>query len=263
MRIHPTAIVEDGAELGDVAVGPYCHIGPNAKLHDGVTLHNHVVITGDTEIGSNSTVHSFAVLGGPPQHLQYKDEKTLLRIGENNIIREHVTINRGTEAGGGTTHIGPDGFFMAGVHVAHDCKVGKSAIFANNATLGGHVCVGDYAFLGGLCAIHQFARVGDYAFVGGCAAVAADIIPFGSAIGNHARLAGLNIVGLKRREFSREAIRNLRAAYRLLFGNHETFEERLEQVRNDYSHCDEVRRVIEFIDAAESRALMTPARTQK
>lgn len=263
MKIHPTAIIEEGAELGDVVVGPYCQIGAGAKLHNGVTLHSHVVISGDTEIGANTTVHAFAVLGGPPQHLQYKNEKTLLKIGENNIIREHVTMNRGTKAGGGVTEVGDGGFFMAGAHIAHDCKVGDSVIFANNATLGGHVCVGDYAFLGGLSAIHQFSRVGEYAFVGGCAAVASDIIPFGSAFGNHARLAGLNIVGLKRREFSRETIRNLRAAYRVLFGNHDTFGDRLEHVRRDYSHCDEVRRVIEFIDAADSRPLMTPARTQK
>lgn len=263
MKIHPTAIVEDGAELGDVVVGPFCHVGAAATLHDGVTLHSHVVISGDTEIGSNTTVHSFAVLGGPPQHLQYKDEKTLLKIGENNIIREHVTMNRGTEAGGGVTLVGRGGFFMTGAHVAHDCKVGKNVIFANNATLGGHVVIGDYAFLGGLCAIHQFSRIGDYAFVGGCAAVASDIIPFASAVGNHAHLAGLNIIGLKRRDFSRAAIRDLRAAYRLLFAGEATFDERLENVRRQYAHSDEVNRVLAFIDAGNSRALMTPARKQR
>lgn len=260
MKVHPTAVIEDGVALGDVVIGPFCHVGAGAKLHDGVVLHSHVIISGDTEIGANTTVYSFAVLGGPPQHLQYKNEKTFLKIGENNIIREHVTMNRGTEAGGGVTHVGAGGFFMTGAHVAHDCKIGKNVIFANNATLGGHVAIGDYAFLGGLCAIHQFSRVGDYGFVGGCAAVASDIIPFGSAVGNHAYLAGLNIIGLKRREFSRESIRNLRAVYRLLFKGEGTFDERLENARRQYAHSNEVNRVLAFIDAGNSRALMTPAR---
>lgn len=263
MNIHPKAIIEDGASLGNVHVGPYCHVGAGAKLRDGVTLHSHVVIDGDTEIGENTVVHPFAVLGGAPQHLQYKEEKTRLIIGADNVIREHVTMNRGTDAGGGVTRVGSKGFFMTGAHIAHDCSVGDNAIFANNATLGGHVSIGTHTFLGGLCAIHQFSRVGDYAFIGGCAAVTADIIPFGSAVGNHAHLVGLNVVGLKRRSFSRKAIHDLRAAYKMLFSNDSTFNERIERVREIYSNSPEVARILDFIDAAGSRRLMTPARTLK
>ncbi len=263
MKIHPTAIVEDGAALGDVEIGPYCQIGPSASLEDGVVLKSHVVIEGRTQIGAGTVVHPFSVLGGAPQHLQYKDEPTELVIGANNIIREHVTMNRGTASGGGVTHIGEGGFFMTGAHVAHDCTVGERVIFANNATLGGHVCVGSYAFLGGLCAIHQFSRIGEYAFVGGCAAVTSDIIPFGSAVGNHAKLVGLNLVGLKRRNFSREAIGNLRSAYKLLFSDQGVFRERIEVVRQEHGCCPYVVRVLEFVETSGSRALMTPERSGK
>ncbi len=263
MKIHASAVIEDGAEIGDVIVGPYCHVGAGVKLCDGVRLNSHVVVIGDTEIGGSSLVHSFAVLGGAPQHLQYREEQTRLVIGANNTIREHVTINRGTQAGGGITRVGNDGFFMTGSHIAHDCSVGDGVVFANNATLGGHVSVGDHAFLGGLCAVHQHSRVGEYAFVGGCAAVTADIIPFASAVGNHARLVGLNVVGLKRREFSREAIKNLRSAYQMLFKNEQTFSERLEQVRSAHGNLAEVKRVLDFIDSGRIRALMTPARENR
>ncbi len=263
MSIHPTAVIEDGAETGNADIGAYCHVSAGAKLHDGVKLHSHVVVDGDTEVGANTIVHPFAVLGGPPQHLQYKNEKTRLVIGANNVIREHVTMNRGTQSGGGVTSVGSNGFFMTGAHIAHDCSVGDNAIFANNATLGGHVSIGSFAFLGGLCAVHQFSRIGDYAFIGGCAAVTADIIPFGSAVGNHAHLVGLNVVGLKRRNFSREAIHNLRAAYKTLFSNEVTFNERVECVRESFVNSPEVLRVLEFIDAAGSRPLMTPARNLK
>lgn len=261
MSVHPSAIVERGAEIGDnVVIGPFCHIGAGARLHDGVVLESHVVVKGATEIGARTHAHPFAVLGGPPQHLGYKGEETRLVIGSGNTIREHVTMNPGTPAGGGVTRIGDNGFFMVGSHVGHDCQVGDHVIFANNATLGGHVVVGDHVFLGGLCAIHQNGRIGDFAFVGGCAAVTSDIIPYASVMGNHARLVGLNIVGMKRRGLPREAIRQLRGAYRMLFYGAETFKERLERVREEYVRSDEVRRIISFIDEDASRSLMTPAR---
>ena len=261
MTIHPTAIIEQGADIAaDAVVGPLCHVGANVVIGPGVILKNHVVVDGVTSIGARCIVHAFAVLGGPPQHLQYKDEPTRLEIGEDVIIREHVTMNPGTVDGGGVTRVGDRGFFMTGAHIGHDCKVGDDVIFANNATLGGHVKVGEKAFLGGLCAIHQNCRIGAYAFIGGCAAVAGDVIPYGSAFGNHARLGGLNVIGMKRRGAKRETIHKIRAAYRLLFEGEGAFADRVQQVRKDYAGCAEVEAIIAFIDEGASRSLMTPAR---
>lgn len=261
MSIHPSAIIEDGAELGaDVEIGPMCHVGARARLHDGVALKSHVVVTGLTEIGPRTRVYPFAVLGGPPQHLGYKGEDTKLVIGADAIIREYVTMNPGTEKGGGVTRIGERGFFMIGAHVAHDCQIGDDVIFANNATLGGHVQIGDRVFLGGLCAIHQFSRVGAFAFVSGCAALAGDVIPYGYVTGNRAYLEGLNIIGMKRSGMGRETIHALRDAYRLLFGETETFKERLARVREKYGDCKEVMRIVDFVDGDGGRALVMPAR---
>lgn len=261
MQIHPTAVVEDGAELGEgVSIGAYCVVGAKAKLGPGVTLHPHVMVAGRTEIGANTVIHSFASLGGPPQHLGYRGEDTRLVIGAQNVIREYVTMNLGTVAGRGETRIGDNGYFMTSSHVAHDCVVGDHVIMANCATLGGHVVVDDYVFLGGLCAIHQFGRIGAFAFIGGCAAVTMDVIPYASATGNHAMLAGLNVIGLKRRGLSRETIRDLRAAYRLLFAEERTFQERLEEVEARYGERAEVRRIIDFIRADAHRSIMPPAR---
>lgn len=261
MSIHPTACVEDGAELGEgVDIGPMCHVGALARLQDGVTLKSHVVVMGATEIGPRTTVYPFTVLGGPPQHLGFKGGNTQLMIGADVIIREHVTMNSGTHDGGGVTRVGDRGYFMVGAHIAHDCQVGEEVIFANNATLGGHVRVEEGAFLGGLCAIHQNSRIGAFAFIGGCAAVAGDVIPYASAFGNHASLEGLNIIGMKRRGMKREAIHALRGAYRLLFANDDTFKERVERVREQYGEVEEVRRILDFIDAAGKRPMLTPAR---
>lgn len=260
MQIHPTAIVEDGAELGDdVVIGPYCRVGSRAKLGHGVILKSHAVIEGDTTIGRGTIVHAFSVLGGPPQHLNCKGDNTQLVIGSDVIIREHVTMNTGTAQGAGVTRVGDRGYFMTGAHIGHDCQVGDDVIFANNATLGGHVRVGDNAFLGGLCAIHQNCRVGAYAFIGGCAAVPTDVIPYGSAFGNHARLGGLNIIGMKRRNTPRETIHKVRAAYRLLFEGEGAFKDRLEEARSNYSGYAEVEAIIAFIDDGKTRSLMTPA----
>lgn len=261
MSIHSTAIIEAGAELGaDVEIGPFCHIGPGVKLHDGVVLKSHVVLGGATEVGERTIIHPFAVIGGPPQHLGYKGEDTKLIIGADNIIREHVTMNHGTIAGRGVTRIGSGGFFMIGAHIAHDCTVGEDAIFANNAAIAGHVEVGDGVFLGALCGVHQQCRIGSYAFIGGCAAVTSDIIPYASATGNHARLAGLNFIGLKRRGLPRAVISDLRNAYKMLFANEDTFKERFERVRDRYADCPEVMRIVEFIGSDAPRSLMTPRR---
>jgi UDP-N-acetylglucosamine acyltransferase len=257
--VHPTAIVEKGAEIAAGArVGPYCIVGPNVRVGADCVLHAHVVVAGTTTIGARTIIHSFASLGGPPQHLGYRGENTRLVIGEDVIVREYVTMNIGTAAGRGETRIGDRGFFMTGSHVGHDCIVGDGVILANNATLGGHVVVGDNAFLGGLCAIHQHCRVGAYAFVGGCAAVTCDIIPFGSAIGNHAALAGLNIVGMKRRDVPRERIHALRAAYKTLFSGEASFADRLMETERRYAGAPEVDLVLSFLKAASKRPLMTP-----
>lgn len=258
-KVHPTAIVHDGARLGaDVEIGPYSIVGPHVTLGDGVRLQSHVVIEGETEIGEGCAVHPFANLGGPPQHSAHKGELTRLVIGARNVIREHVTMHTGTVGGRGVTVVGSDGLFMAGSHVAHDCIVGNNVIMANCATLGGHVHMADYVFMGGLAAAHQFSRIGRYSFVGGLAAVTKDVIPFGSVWGNHAHLEGLNLVGLRRRGFSRETVNQLRAAYRLLFADEGTFQERLADAAETYAASPEVMEIISFIQAEANRPLCLP-----
>jgi UDP-N-acetylglucosamine acyltransferase len=257
--VHPTAIVAPGAEFADgVVVGPYCIVGPKVKLHENVRLLSHVVIDGVTELGADTVVHAFASLGGAPQHVAYKGEETQLIVGARNLIREHVTMHTGTMMDHGVTRVGSDGLFMTASHVAHDCVVGDHVIFANNATLGGHVKIGDYVFMGGLSAVHQHTRVGRYAFAGGGAVITKDVIPYGSVWGNHAHLEGLNLVGLKRRGFSREAINDLRATYRLLFADEGTFSERLEDVADAYAGSPEVREIVDFIRADANRPLCMP-----
>jgi UDP-N-acetylglucosamine acyltransferase len=258
--IHPTAQVAPGAVLGDGAeIGPYCVLGAQAVLKDRVRLVSHVVIEGVTEIGEDTVVHPFAVLGGAPQHLAHRGEPTRLVVGARNQIREHVTMHTGTVLGGGVTRVGSDGLFMVASHVAHDCVVGDHVVFANNATLGGHVQLGDFVFMGGLSAVHQHSRVGRYAFVGGLAAVTRDVIPFGSVRGNPAGLEGLNLVGLKRRGFSRETINEMRSAYRLLFAPEGAFQERLEDVARVFSASPQVGEIIDFIRADASRPLCLPS----
>ena len=257
--IHPTAIVHSGAQLGDdVQIGPYCMVGPRATLGDGVRLLSHVIVEGVTEIGAGTVVHAFASLGGAPQHLAHRGEETRLVIGPRNTIREQVTMHTGTVFGGGVTRVGADSLFMVGSHVAHDCIVGDEVVFANNATLGGHVTIGDFVFMGGLSAVHQFARIGHHAFVGGLAAVTKDVIPFGSVWGVYAHLEGLNLVGLKRRNFSRDQIKDLRSAYRLLFAQEGAFQERFEDMARVFSGSPEVAEIVDFIRADANRPLCQP-----
>lgn len=259
MSIHPTAIVEDGAQLhASVKVGPYAHVGGNVSLDEGVELHAHSMVMGHTSIGANTTVYPFAVLGAPPQHNGYAGEPTTLKIGANNQIREHVTMHPGTVQGRSATTVGDNCLFMVGAHVAHDCIVDDHVIMANNATLGGHIHIGSYVFLGGLCAIHQFCRVGPYAFLGGGGILTTDIIPYGSAFGNHARLEGLNIVGMKRRGMARETIHSIRAAYRLLFASEGTLKERLDDAAGLFSGVEEVMTIIDFMRAGADRPLCLP-----
>ncbi|MBM3566549.1 MAG: acyl-ACP--UDP-N-acetylglucosamine O-acyltransferase [Alphaproteobacteria bacterium] len=258
--IHPTAVVDPKARIGKgVAVGPYCCVGPDVELQDGVRLISHAVVAGLTVIGENSTVYPFASIGHAPQDLKYKGEKSRLVIGRRAVIREHVTVNPGTEGGGMLTRIGDDCLFMVGAHVAHDCKIGNHVILVNNATMAGHVEVDDWAILGGLSAVHQFVRIGKHAMIGGMSGVEHDVIPYGSVTGNRAKLAGLNIVGLKRRSFSREVIHALRNAYRLLFAQEGTFAERLADVSQMFSDNEPVMDIVKFIQVDSSRAICQPA----
>ncbi len=258
-RIHPTAIVASGAVLADdVEIGPYCIIGESVTLGAGTRLLSHVVIEGITKIGQGCTIHPFASLGGGPQHTAYKGEATRLVVGDRNTIREYVTMHTGTPTGRAVTTVGSDCFFMAQSHVAHDCIVGDNVILNHAATLGGHVSVDEYAIIGGLAAVHQYGRIGRHVIVGGLAAVTKDVIPFGSVWGNHAHLEGLNLVGLKRRGFSREMINDLRSAYRLLFADEGTFQERVEDVARVFAASPEVSEIVEFIQADSARPLCLP-----
>lgn len=257
--VHPTAIVADGATLGDgVVVGPYCMVSADAVLGARVHLKSHVVIEGKTTIGDDTVVYPFAVLGCPPQDLKFKGEDVTLVIGARNVIREHVTMHPGTGVGRKVTTVGDDGFFMVGSHVAHDCILGNRIVFANNVAIGGYTVIGDCVIVGGMAAVHQHSRIGQHAFVGGGAIVTQDVIPFGSVIGNQAKLGGLNLVGLKRRGFSREVIDDIRASYRMLFADEGTFQERLEDVERNLGHSDAVRDIIAFIRADASRSLCMP-----
>jgi UDP-N-acetylglucosamine acyltransferase len=259
VRVHPTAIVEAGAQLDEgVEVGPFCTVGPQVRVGPRVRLVSHVVLEGATEIGADCVVGPFAMLGGQPQHLAHRGESTRLVIGERNQIREHATMHTGTVGGGGVTRVGSDGLFMVGTHVAHDCVVGDRVAMANNAALGGHVQVGDNVFIGGLAGVHQHTRIGRQAFVGASAMVTKDVIPFGSVWGNHAHLEGLNLVGLKRRGFPRETINDLRSAFRLLFGPEGTFQERLEDAARVFAGSPAVQEIVSFIRADASRPLCLP-----
>lgn len=256
--IHPQAIVDSSAELGDgVQIGPFCVIGPNVQLENDVRLLSHVTISGDTIVGARTVIHPFAALGEPPQDLKYRGENTRLRVGSDNVIREHVTLHLGTVQGRGETVIGNKNFFMTGSHVGHDCIVGNGIVFANNAILGGRVVVEDFVILGGHSAVHQLGRIGPYAFIGGGAAVTGDVIPFGM-VDNHGYLHGLNLIGLKRRGFERETINDLRAAYRHLFHGAGHFNDRVEQTAERYAGKPEVMRVIDFISVSQQRPLCIP-----
>jgi UDP-N-acetylglucosamine acyltransferase len=257
--VHPTAIVEKGAELAETAsIGPYCIVASGVSLGENVRLHGHVVVGGQTRIGGGSQIFPFASVGMPPQDMKYRGEPSRLEIGRNCTIREHVTINPGTEGGGMLTRIGDDCLLLVGCHVAHDCRVGNHVILVNHATLGGHCRIDDYAILGGLSALHQYVRVGESGFVGGMSGVENDIIPFGSALGNRAALGGLNIVGLTRRGFSRDAIHRLRRAYRTLFGPEGTLKERLADVEEEFAGDENVAKIVAFIREGGDRAICTP-----
>ena len=257
--IHQTAIIEQGAQVGEgVTIGPYCTVGSEVELGDGTTLEGHAVVAGRTKLGANTHVYPFASVGHRPQDLKYAGEPSELVVGSGTIIREHATLNPGTAGGNMLTQVGDDCMIMVGSHVAHDCQVGSSVILVNNATLGGHVVIGDHVIVGGMSAIHQFVRIGAHAMVGGMTGVENDVIPYGSVMGNRAYLSGLNIVGMKRRGFSRDDIHQLRNAYRLLFAVEGTMQERLADVSELFSDSDVVKEIVNFINADSTRAICQP-----
>jgi UDP-N-acetylglucosamine acyltransferase len=256
------AAVDPSAKIGDgVTIGPFCVVGPDVVLGDGVNLISHVAVAGRTSVGARTRVFPFASLGHEPQDLKYKGEPSTLTIGAECTIREGVTMNPGTEGGSMATTVGDRCTFLANAHVAHDCKIGKGVIFSNNVLLAGHCTIGDYVIMGGGSGVHQFVRVGDHAFIGAMTGVGNDVIPYGMAItpDRAARLSGLNIIGLKRRGFSRDDIHELRRAYRLLFANEGTLKERVEDVAAEFESHPLIHEILDFIRDGGDRAICVPA----
>lgn len=257
--IHPTAIVESGAKLGDgVKIGPYCVIGPNVELGDHVEIISHVAVAGRTSVGARSKIYPFASIGHPPQDLKYKGEPNTLTIGTDCMIREGVTMNPGTVHGGLKTTVGNNCAFLANSHVGHDCQVGNNVVLSNNVMLGGHVTIGDFVIFGGGAAVIQFTRIGRGSFLGGMSGLENDLIPYGMALGSRARLAGLNIIGLQRRGFSRSDIHDMRRAYRALFAEEGTLSERIEDVAQEFSGHPIVIEIVDFIRTGGKRSICTP-----
>ena len=256
-KIHPSAIISAKAELGkNVSIGPYCVIEDGVVLDDDVVLHAQTHIMGKTFLGKRCEVYPFAVLGAPPQDISYCNEDTSLRIGSDTIIREHVTMHRGTVRGRSETIVGSHGYFMAGSHVAHDCIIADHVTFTHNALAGGHVVIGDHCILGAQSAVHQFSHIGHFAFVGSSTIVTRDIIPFGLVHQHRASLAGLNIIGLKRNNFSRKKIHTMRSAFSMLFLAPGLFDAKVESVTKEFKDCEEVMQIIDFIrDKNRTRAL--------
>jgi UDP-N-acetylglucosamine acyltransferase len=261
MSIHPTALVEDGAVLGaGVEIGPFCHVGPRVRLEEGVRLLSHVSVTGVTSIGARTVVHPQAVLGGEGQIRGNDFTEGRLVIGPDCVLREMVSMNAGSRKGGGITTVGARGYFMANSHVGHDCHVGDDVTFANSVALGGHVTIGDRVIFGGLAAVQQFCRVGQGAMVGGLTGVNRDVIPYAMAFGDHAELAGLNLIGLKRRGLSREAINAMRGTFRLVFyGRDGSLADRARAARARWPEVTQVGEMVDFI-LADARQELCLAR---
>jgi len=248
MSVHPTAIVAPGARLHpSVEVGPYSVIGPQVEIGAGTTIGPHAVIDGRTRLGERNRVFQFASVGAPPQDLKYAGEDSALEIGDENLIREFTTLHKGTTGGGGVTRIGNRNLFMAYAHVAHDCQVGSGCVFANSATLGGHVEIGDHVILGGLAAVHQFTRIGRHAFIAGGSMVVMDVPPFCTAQGDRAELAGVNSIGLARHGYSEDQIARVKDAYRILFRSKLPLEEAIERLRTELGDQSEIQVLLAFV----------------
>jgi len=256
--IHKTAIIDSNAKISEnVIIGPYSVIGPNVEIGVGTVVESHVNISGNTIIGSNNKIYPFASIGNDPQDLKFKGEKTSLEIGDNNKIREYVTINPGTEGGGGKTKVGNNCLFMVSSHIAHDCIVGDNVILANNVPLGGHAHVDDNAIIGGNSAVQQFTRVGKFAMIGGMCGVVRDVIPYGIVHGNRSILQGLNLIGLRRKKIPNKEIISLNEAYKIIFKN-ENLTENLRNLSNDLRKNELVSEVVNFIEKDKKRPICTP-----
>ncbi len=252
MTIHPTAIVDSSVKLGaNVTIGPYTVISGDVKIGEGTTIGSHSTIDSYSDIGPHCEIYPHVSIGAPPQAIKYKGEKTITKIGRKTIIREFVTIHRGTAFGVGITEIGEENFLMAYSHIAHDCRTGKRVIMANNATLAGHITIGDCVTIGGLTAIHQFVRIGDYAYVGGKSALVKDILPFVIAAGDRAKLHGINKVGLRRMGFSEDTIMAIKKAYRTLFRLGLTINEAMERLAAQGPLDPSVEQMLNFIKSTE------------
>lgn len=259
LQIHPTAIVAKNASIGEgVQIGPFCTVGSDVVLEAGVELVSHVSVAGRTRIGARTRVFPFASVGHQPQDLKFEGEPSTLEIGEDCVIRENVTVNPGTRGGRMRTVIGDRCLLMASAHVAHDCVLGNNVVVANFGGIAGHCEIGDFVTIGGIVVVHQFVRIGAHAFVGAQSMIDADVIPYGMALGNRAKLAGLNLVGLRRRGFDREAIHRLRAAYRMIFSSEGTLRERVDDAEDMFSTDSLVQDVVAFIKAAPERSLCLP-----
>ena len=260
VEIHPTAYVESGADLGEgVRIGPFCHVGPRAVLGKETELRSHAVVTGHTTLGDNCVVHPHAVIGGPPQVIGFQETfESRLVVGNNCTFREFTTAHTGIPKFGGQTRIGNDCFVMVGGHIAHDNHIGNSVVMANGVALAGHVTVGDNVWFGGLAAVHQFTRIGRNAFVGGGAILVEDVIPFGSVVGNHAKLSGLNMVGLKRRGFDKTQLQEVRGAYKAVFMGDGLFKDRLSAAAVTFKDKPLAMEMIDFIRTGGDRPICKP-----
>ena len=250
--VHPSAVVDPGASLGEgTTIGAFSVIGPDVAIGAGCEVGPHAVVEGPTRIGARCRIFPFASIGTPPQDLKYRGERTALEIGDDNVFREGVTVHRGTAGGGGITRVGSGSLFMAQAHIAHDCQVGSRVIFANAATLAGHVTVEDGATVGAFSGVHQFCRVGQHAYIGGYSVITQDALPFVLTVGNRARSFGINVIGLERRNFSAEAIQALKRAYRILFRSRLSQKEALERLDAELGDSAEARALGAFIRDSE------------
>ena len=256
--IHKTAIISETSKISDsVEIGPYSIIGPNVKIGNKTKIHSHVNIVGNTSIGSENEIFSFASIGTPPQDLKYKGEKNSLVIGNNNKFREYVNINPGTEQGGGITKIGNNNLLMVYCHVAHDCNISDNIVLANNVQVGGHVLIQDNAIVGGSCAIHQFSRIGESAMIGGMTGVLSDVIPFGLSLGNRNNLVGLNLIGLRRAKISNENIKIMQHAYQIIFKS-ENFRSNIDNLSSKIKNNEFVNKIVNFINSDKKRPISIP-----
>jgi len=258
--IHRSAVIETGAVIGDnVRIGPFCFIGKKAKIANNCIFHSNVVIDGDAEIGNNTELSPFSSIGTIPQDLKYAGEKTKVFIGDNCKIREYVTVNIGTNGGGRITRVGNNCLLMVGTHIAHDCNIGNDVIFANHSTLAGHVTIEDKAVIGALSAIHQFTRIGEGSMIGGMSGVTNDVIPFGTVVGNRAKLSGLNIVGLRRRKIKKKEINELRKVFKyIFFDKKNTFKLRVEKIIAENYKSYTVQKLIDFLLDDSERSFCLP-----